>query len=68
MKLTNKLLLAFGLGFASNALAENPIIQTYYSPDPAPVVFGDTVHHEGIRGFGKQYLKFQALHGWQGHH
>ena len=43
MKLTNKLLFAFGLGFASNALAENPIIQTYYSPDPAPVVFGDTL-------------------------
>ena len=30
-------------GLASFAMAENPIIQTYYSPDPAPVVFGDTV-------------------------
>ncbi|MCF0224992.1 MAG: hypothetical protein HUK20_12045, partial [Fibrobacter sp.] len=29
--------------FASSALADNPIIQTYYSPDPAPVVFGDTL-------------------------
>ena len=43
MKLNKILPIAFGLGFAVSAFAENPIIQTYYSPDPAPVVFGDTV-------------------------
>ena len=32
-----------GFGLCTSAMAENPIIQTYYSPDPAPVVFGDTV-------------------------
>ena len=35
--------LLWGFGLCSVALAESPIIQTYYSPDPAPVVFGDTV-------------------------
>ena len=27
-----------GFGLCTSAMAENPIIQTYYSPDPAPVV------------------------------
>ena len=43
MNLNKVLSIALGLGFAVSAFAENPIIQTYYSPDPAPVVFGDTV-------------------------
>ena len=62
MKLTNKLLLAFGLGFASNALAENPIIQTYYSPDPAPVVFGDTVCVYTGNDEGGHFF---TMHGWR---
>lgn len=33
----------FGLGLVPSAMADNPIIQTYYSPDPAPAVFGDTL-------------------------
>ena len=62
MKLTNKLLFAFGLGFASNALAENPIIQTYYSPDPAPVVFGDTVC---VYTGNDEGGSFFTMHGWR---
>ena len=62
MKLTNKLLLAFGLGFASNAFAENPIIQTYYSPDPAPVVFGDTVC---VYTGNDEGGSFFTMHGWR---
>ena len=51
-----------GFGLCSMAFAENPIFQTYYSPDPAPVVFGDTVcvytgNDEGGSGF--------TMHGWR---
>ena len=62
MKLTNKLLLAFGLGIVSNAFAENPIIQTYYSPDPAPVVFGDTVCVYTGNDEGGHFF---TMHGWR---
>ena len=62
MKKTSKILLAFGLGFASNALAENPIIQTYYSPDPAPVVFGDTVC---VYTGNDEGGSFFTMHGWR---
>ncbi|MGK3993104.1 glycoside hydrolase family 43 protein [Sorangium sp. So ce1024] len=30
--------------FPSTSLADNPIVQTIYTPDPAPMVFGDTVY------------------------
>ena len=42
-KYAKSLAIIVGLGLCSAVFAENPIIQTYYSPDPAPVVFGDTV-------------------------
>ena len=59
----NKLLsIAFGLGLASNAYAENPIIQTYYSPDPAPVVFGDTVC---VYTGNDEGGSFFTMHGWR---
>lgn len=39
-----KMLIGGALGLSINTvLADNPIIQTYYSPDPAPVVIDDTV-------------------------
>jgi len=63
MKMMNKLLpIAFGLGFASSAFAENPIIQTYYSPDPAPVVFGDTVC---VYTGNDEGGSFFTMHGWR---
>ncbi len=43
----NALYRIFTLAFASCALvaaAQNPIIQTWFTPDPAPVVHGDTVY------------------------
>ena len=62
-KIAKKLIpLAFGLGFASNAFAENPIIQTYYSPDPAPVVFGDTVC---VYTGNDEGGSFFTMHGWR---
>ena len=54
--------IALGLGFASNAFAENPIIQTYYSPDPAPVVFGDTVC---VYTGNDEGGSFFTMHGWR---
>ena len=60
-RVLNKLLpIAFGL-FASNVFAENPIIQTYYSPDPAPVVFGDTVC---VYTGNDEGGSFFTMHGW----
>jgi hypothetical protein len=54
--------IALGLGFASSAFAENPIIQTYYSPDPAPVVFGDTVC---VYTGNDEGGSFFTMHGWR---
>ncbi|MBP5248007.1 MAG: family 43 glycosylhydrolase [Fibrobacter sp.] len=49
-------------GLASFAMAENPIIQTYYSPDPAPVVFGDTVC---VYTGNDEGGSFFTMHGWR---
>ena len=62
MKLNKILPIAFGLGFAVSAFAENPIIQTYYSPDPAPVVFGDTVCVYTGNDEGGHFF---TMHGWR---
>lgn len=54
--------LAFGLALAPSAFADNPIIQTYYSPDPAPVVFGDTVC---VYTGNDEGGSFFTMHGWR---
>ena len=51
-----------GFGLVSAAMAENPIIQTYYSPDPAPVVFGDTVCVYTGNDEGGHFF---TMHGWR---
>ena len=51
---------AFGL--CSAAMAENPLIQTYYSPDPAPVVFGDTLCTYSGNDEGGSFF---TMHGWR---
>ena len=62
MKLNKVLPMALGLGFVASAFAENPIIQTYYSPDPAPVVFGDTVC---VYTGNDEGGSFFTMHGWR---
>jgi len=52
----------FGLGLVPTAMADNPIIQTYYSPDPAPVVFGDTVCSYSGNDEGGSFF---TMHGWR---
>lgn len=47
---------------APSAFADNPIIQTYYSPDPAPVVFGDTVC---VYTGNDEGGSFFTMHGWR---
>ncbi len=54
--------LAFGLAFVPSVFADNPIIQTYYSPDPAPVVFGDTVC---VYTGNDEGGTFFTMHGWR---
>ena len=51
-----------GFGLCTQAMAENPIIQTYYSPDPAPVVFGDTVC---VYTGNDEGGSFFTMHGWR---
>ena len=51
-----------GFGLCTTAMAENPIIQTYYSPDPAPVVFGDTVC---VYTGNDEGGSFFTMHGWR---
>ena len=60
---TAKIAAAFiGFGLCTSAMAENPIIQTYYSPDPAPVVFGDTVCVYTGNDEGGHFF---TMHGWR---
>ena len=51
-----------GFTLSTTALAENPIFQTYYSPDPAPVVFGDTVC---VYTGNDEGGSFFTMHGWR---
>lgn len=57
-----KVLPVLGLAFTATAFADNPIIQTYYSPDPAPVVFGDTVC---VYTGNDEGGSFFTMHGWR---
>jgi len=52
----------FGLGLVPSAMADNPFIQTYYSPDPAPVVFGDTLCSYSGNDEGGSFF---TMHGWR---
>jgi arabinoxylan arabinofuranohydrolase len=42
-KLYTKFLIIFFLAFGTNCFADNPIIQTKFTADPAPMVYRDTV-------------------------
>ncbi len=59
---TAKIAAVIGFGLCTAAMAENPIIQTYYSPDPAPVVFGDTVCVYTGNDEGGHFF---TMHGWR---
>ncbi len=51
------------LGLSPNfVLADNPIIQTYYSPDPAPVVIDDTVFVYTGNDLGGSFF---TMDGWR---
>lgn len=60
---TKKWMAVFAMGLsASMAWADNPIIQTYYSPDPAPVVIDDTVF---VYTGNDQGGDFFTMNGWR---
>lgn len=44
------------------ALADNPMFQTYYSPDPAPVIVDDTVFVYSGNDEGGDFF---TMHGWR---
>lgn len=52
------LIIAFGI-LVSSVSAQNPIVQTHYTPDPAPMVHGDKVYvytGEDVPGFDFYYM------------
>lgn len=58
-----KWLIGGALGLSFNVvLADNPIIQTYYSPDPAPVVIDDTVFVYTGNDLGGDFF---TMDGWR---
>ena len=38
------ILIMFVLMAAMKAIAQNPVVQTWYTSDPAPMVFGDRIY------------------------
>ena len=44
MNKLNYILLVVTIGFTVNVSAQNPIVQAHFSPDPAPMVYNDTVY------------------------
>lgn len=61
-KKTGMVCALLGFGLCTQAMAENPLIQTYYSPDPAPVVFGDTLCAYSGNDEGGSFF---TMHGWR---
>lgn len=61
-KKTGMVCALLGFGLCTQAMAENPLIQTYYSPDPAPVVFGDTLCTYSGNDEGGSFF---TMHGWR---
>lgn len=64
------------LGFASIARADNPIVQTLYSTDPAPYVYNDTVYlltghdEDGSTNFNMRDWRMYSskdMANWQDH-
>ncbi len=62
MKKKLALLIVF-LGVAGIARADNPIIQTVYTADPAPMVYKDTLYV--FTGHDEDKAKFFTMHEWR---
>lgn len=63
MRTTIKWMACIALGInATSGWADNPIFQTYYSPDPAPVVIDDTVF---VYTGNDQGGSFFTMNGWR---
>ncbi|MBR6043554.1 MAG: family 43 glycosylhydrolase [Paludibacteraceae bacterium] len=60
--LTKWMLTCIGAFTSNVAMSDNPIIQTYYSPDPAPVVIDDTVF---VYTGNDQGGDFFTMNGWR---
>ncbi len=55
---------AFSITIPETAIAENPVVQTSFTPDPAPVVFGDELYvFTGCDRDGDN--DFYKMTGWQ---
>ncbi len=63
MKSTKKLIMGAIVALTCHiGWADNPIIQTYYSPDPAPVVIDDTVF---VYTGNDEGGSFFTMNGWR---
>lgn len=65
MKLKEGLLTMIIAAMASTSFAQNPIIQTHYSPDPAPMVYNGKVYMytgDDIPGYNFYYMTKWRVH------
>lgn len=65
MKLKNSLLSIIVFTITITSFAQNPIIQTHFSPDPAPMVYKETVYvytGDDIPGYGFYYMTKWRVH------
>lgn len=65
MKNLNYILLVVTIAFIGGVSAQNPIVQAHFSPDPAPMVYNDTLYAytgDDIPGFNFYYMtKWRVL-------
>ncbi len=47
------------------ANAQNPIVQTYYTADPAPMVYNDTVYLYTTHDEDETVDNFFTMHNWR---
>jgi arabinoxylan arabinofuranohydrolase len=65
MNLIKKILLLVLIGTLGNANAQNPIIQTYYTADPAPMVHNDTVYLYTSHDEDTTVNNFFTMYNWK---
>ena len=65
MKTQNSLILFIGLLLSTVGYAQNPIIQTYYTADPAPMVYDGTVYLYTSHDEDSTVDNFFTMYDWR---
>jgi arabinoxylan arabinofuranohydrolase len=64
MRTKNYLLMMFGV-FAMNVFAQNPIVQTYFTADPAPMVYNGKVYIYTSHDEDSTVNNFFTMYDWR---